>query len=366
MNNLDKQYCDLLQHILNNGVDKSDRTGTGTRAVFGTSLRHKMSEGFPLLTTKKVFWKGVVHELLWMIKGETNIKPLVDVGVNIWVGDCYKNFQRLYHSKFVQGYDMMDEKTFIQYIKEDAEFAATYGELGPVYGKQWREIYSPYYDAWSINMGFVENGKIDQLQNVINTLKTNPDDRRMIVNAWNPAQIQDMVLPPCHYSFQFFSHEMTVQERGKWVKDNGGTTEDMSISAATEQEFQESMKKIELVCERYNAPKRYLSLIWNQRSVDSFLGLPFNIASYGLLLSMVAKVVNMEPYELIFYGGDTHLYNNHFDAAREQIRRADKAYELPALSFKEDSYVSIDDFTYEDIILENYLSHDTIKAKLSN
>ena len=319
MNSLDKQYQALLQDILDNGVKKGDRTGTGTISVFGRQIRHKMSEGFPLLTTKKMPFKTIATELLWFLRGDTNIKYLVDNGCHIWDGDAYKNYvQKCNDDKWMKeivlnlplpnkSYGLFTQEEFIDKIKTDDEFAKKWGELGPVYGKQWR--------SWHLNAKFDREGKyyheqgIDQIQNLINDLKTNPDSRRLMVNAWNVAEIDQMTLPPCHYGFQVYTRELSKSERyvhlrtGKYSGKWDGTGDEM---------------------EYYNSigvPKRAISLMWNQRSVDTFLGLPFNIASYGLLLEIIAKVVNMVPDELIGNLGDTHLYSNHVEQAKEQIGR---------------------------------------------
>jgi thymidylate synthase len=233
MNKLDKQYQDLLQTILDYGVEKSDRTGTGTKSIFGYTIRHKMSDGFPLLTTKKMAFQTMVTELIWFLRGDTNIKYLVDNNCNIWNGDAYKN----YYNSFTGYEDIPTQEWFINEIKTNSEFANKWGELGPIYGAQWRDW--TYIDSYSYHRTF------DQIQNLINELKTNPDSRRLMVNSWNVGELDQMVLPPCHYGFQVYTRE-----------ENG---------------------------------QRYISLMWNQRSVDTFLGLPFNIASYGLLLEIIAK-----------------------------------------------------------------------------
>ena len=295
MNNLDIQYQALLQDILDNGTQKGDRTGTGTISVFGRQIRHKMSEGFPLLTTKKMAWKSIVTELLWFLRGDTNIKYLVDNDCHIWDGDAYKAYTNklLTHHKGVQP---NSKEAFILKIKYEDGYAKENGDLGPIYGKQWRD--------W--------NG-IDQIQNLINELKTNPDSRRLMVSAWNVDELHQMTLPPCHYGFQCYVRE------GK-----------------------------------------YLSLMWNQRSVDTFLGLPFNIASYGLLLEMIADEMGMVADELIGNLGDVHLYSNHIEQAKEQINRI--PYELPTIHVRD----GIESFMPNDIILENYQYHPIIKAPLSN
>ncbi len=288
MNNLDKSYQALLQDILDNGVEKGDRTGTGTISVFGRQIRHKMSEGFPLLTTKKMAWKVMVAELLWFLRGDTNIKFLLDYDCHIWDGDAYKGYEAQCVTHSV---DPMSKEQFISAIKlgniKQPHFIPDLtgyklGDLGPIYGKQWR--------SWKVNRLNPDTNKlvqpIDQISNLIEQLKTNPDSRRLMVSAWNVSDLDKMVLPPCHYGFQIYTRPTTRDEK---IVNPG----------------------------KYRA----ISLMWNQRSVDTFLGLPFNIASYGLLLEIIAKEVNMIPDELIGNLGDVHLYSNHIEQAKEQIGR---------------------------------------------
>jgi thymidylate synthase len=284
MNTLDKKYQDLLQDILDNGIHKSDRTGTGTISVFGRQIRHNMKQGFPALTTKKLAWKQVVSELLWFLTGQTNIAFLHKHNNHIWDGDYNKS-------------------------------GRTDGDLGPIYGKQWRK-----WDG--------KNGRIDQIDDLVKELKTNPDSRRLMVSAWNVGELDKMVLPPCHYGFQLYTRKTTRDEKivhpGKY---------------------------------------RAISLMWNQRSVDTFLGLPFNIASYGLLLEIIANEVDMIPDELIGNLGDVHLYSNHIEQAKEQISR--EPFDLPQL--KTDAKMDgICCNVPDDFVLEGYQSHPTIKAPLSN
>jgi thymidylate synthase len=322
MNNIDRQYKELLEHILHFGVDKKDRTGTGTKSIFGWQIRHNMKEGFPLLTTKKMAWKTMVTELLWFLRGDTNIKFLQDNNCNIWDGD---------------------------YIKS----GRTDGELGPIYGHQWRN-----WGGWKevkftdvrdengyLKPTYIEHSGIDQIQNLINELKTNPDSRRLMVNAWNVSDLGKMTLPPCHYGFQVYTRPTTRDEK---IVNPG----------------------------KYRA----ISLMWNQRSVDTFLGLPFNIASYGLLLEIIAKEVNMVPDELIGNLGDVHLYSNHIEQAKEQITRT--PYELPTVEITERNWYMheavkehLGEKTFNEKIfsfrpdcfeLINYQSHPKIKAPLSN
>jgi thymidylate synthase len=329
MNNIDKQYQALLQDIIDNGVTKKDRTGTGTISVFGRQIRHKMSEGFPLLTTKKMAWKTMVTELIWFLRGDTNIKFLVDNGCNIWNGDAYKNYgQKIisegYQNLVAIGWPSTQEE-FINKIKTDDEFAKKWGELGPVYGKQWRGWVSTKaikFDEDTFAPTKYEDVRVnDQIANLINDLKTNPDSRRLMVNAWNVGELDSMVLPPCHYGFQVYTRELSLGERGQLFKK---TYPDKSVDdfAPSGMEVQSLTHQLDTRYGRANIPTRAISLMWNQRSVDTFLGLPFNIASYGLLLEIIAKEVNMVPDELIGNLGDVHLYSNHIEQAKEQIGRA--------------------------------------------
>jgi thymidylate synthase len=368
MNNLDKDYQALLQDILDNGVTKQDRTGTGIISVFGRQIRHNMKDGFPLLTTKKMAWKTLVTELIWFLRGDTNIKFLVDNGCHIWDGDAYKNYrmnvqeyEKLPNSNDVKSMKMIldsqgnshpfsvpfNKEEFINKIKTDDEFAKTWGELGPIYGAQWRK-----WDG------------IDQIQELINTLKTNPDSRRMLVSAWNVNYLDEMVLPPCHYGFQVYTRELSENER--YVKLVELTNRPLFFLDYGDGKTK--MKEFMKECDKLNIPTRAISLMWNQRSVDTFLGLPFNIASYGLLLEIIAKEVNMVPDQLIGNLGDVHLYSNHIEQAKEQIGRT--PYELPTLKIENEvKWVEGDCLPYyspSDFTVENYQSHPTIKAPLSN
>ena len=359
MNSLDAQYQDLLQAILDFGVEKKDRTGTGTKSVFGYTFRHNMSWGFPLLTTKKVPFKTMATELLWFLRGDTNIKYLVENGCHIWTGDAIKNYER--HSGKIHPHRPKQEY-FEDLILNDDKFAKEWGDLGPIYGAQWR-YWQGELDQW------------DQIKDLISELKTNPDSRRLMVNSWNVGQLHEMVLPPCHYGFQVYTRELTWEQQVEWVMKN------------TNVEL-ENVYIVEEVAKQ-TTPKRAISLMWNQRSVDTFLGLPFNIASYGLLLEIIAKMVNMVPDELIGNLGDTHLYLNHVEQAKEQIERTSFDL-LPTLnintefwptesgecgvgpldttavlnSFKDDNFCRC--LLEEDLQLVNYQSHPAIKAPLSN
>ena len=410
MNNLDSSYQNLLNDILENGTKKETRNG-GTISVFGRQIRHKMSEGFSLLTTKKMHWNSIVTELLWFLRGETNIKFLLDYDCHIWDGDAYKNYlvhtisgvnngfdkikgyldnclvefngeyEHFNNPSFQYGYRPYTQEEFINKIKTDDEFANKWGDLGPSYGKQWRNwgrknvvnydlenVKSSDkvkvmdlirdggdYSKYDVKVTY-QNNSIDQLQNLINDLKTNPDSRRLMVSAWNVGELDQMVLPPCHYGFQVYTRELSYEEKKEYTYKyfNDGTQHDL-------EDF-----------EKFNIPSRAISLSWNQRSVDTFLGLPFNIASYGLLLEIIAKEVNMVPDELIGNLGDTHIYLNHIEQAKEQIGR--EPMKLPRLlidKFDENNHYigdmdDISEYNINQFKLENYQFHPSIKAPLSN
>jgi thymidylate synthase len=363
MNSLDSQYQQLLQDILEFGVDKQDRTTTGTKSIFGYTIHHNMSWGFPLLTTKKVPFKTMATELMWFLMGDTNIKYLVDNNCHIWDGDAYKNY--LKHYKIVsedlnkwqkENMPPLTQEQFINAIKIDDEFAEKWGELGPIYGKQWRD--------WENYAKLYLDESIDQIQNLINDLKTNPDSRRLIVSAWNVGELDQMVLPPCHYGFQVYTRELSLEERLDLASKTYDVFDPLDFSIPAKVDHDEIDKL-------YPVPKRAISLMWNQRSVDVFLGLPFNIASYGLLLEMIAREVNMMPYHLIGHLGDTHLYSNHIEQAKEQISRESKDL-LPTLkmssghNFRAAMKGNADEIDLNDFILLGYDPHPAIKAPLSN
>ena len=283
-----RQYLDMCKFILENGTYKSDRTGTGTISYFGYQTRYNLNEGFPLLTTKKVFLKGIIHELLWFISGDTNIKYLVDNNVKIWNEWAYEKYKK----EPVYNGETRDE--FIEKIRESKEFADKYGDLGPVYGRQWRSF----------------NG-VDQLEKLINNLKKNPDSRRHIISAWNPAEVDNMALPPCHSFMQFY------------VVNN------------------------KLSCQLY------------QRSADVFLGVPFNIASYSLFTMMIAQVCGFELGDFVHTFGDVHIYSNHMDQIKLQLSREPR--KLPTMKINP-NVKSIYDFKYEDFELEGYDPHPAIKG----
>ena len=405
MNTLDKQYQDLLQSILNYGVEKKDRTGTGTKSIFGYTIRHKMSDGFPLLTTKKMAWKTMVTELLWFLRGDTNIKYLVDNNCHIWDGDAYKNYLKSHKDNLIgctivlsngvsaeiiaqhnvnrnvlitdkgriniEGddtikilNDTLTQEEFINKIKTDDEFAEIWGELGPIYGAQWRNWGSeiPFGEAISsLDIG------VDQISNLLNDLKTNPDSRRLMVSAWNVGELDQMILPPCHYGFQVYTRELSSDERYNLLSES--EKKNFIIAMRPMMYPDDKYDEVHYTIDNYyeHIPKRAISLMWNQRSVDTFLGLPFNIASYGLLLKIIAKEVNMVPDELIGNLGDVHLYLNHIEQAKEQIDR--EPFELPKLGmdYREGEYdKNLTDFVPDDFYLIDYQSHPAIKAPLSN
>ena len=356
MNNLDKQYTALLQDILDNGVKKQDRTGTGTLSVFGRQIRHKMSEGFPLLTTKKMPFRVIATELMWFLRGDTNIKYLVDNDCHIWDGDCFANYVRNF-TKYVDSLPedsetefIINKDKFINKIKTDDEFAAEWGELGPIYGAQWRN--------WLNVPGELNKGGKDQIQNLIRDLKTNPDSRRLMVNAWNVGELDQMVLPPCHYGFQVYTRELSMEER-------------KNLYFKLNPEFRLVHENMDEQMDKHNIPTRAISLMWNQRSVDTPLGLPFNIASYALLLEMIAMEVNMVPDELIGNLGDCHIYLNQIEGVKEQLTR--ESYPLPKLIMNDEFWnpdasiiEQIEHIQPNDFYVEDYRSHPTIKIPLSN
>jgi len=362
MNTLDKKYQELLQDILDNGVTKQDRTGTGTLSVFGRQIRHKMKDGFPLLTTKKMYWKGIVTELLWFLRGDTNIKYLVDNDCHIWDGDAYKAYLKKYEKDKLHGVIYENNETqnrpfskeeFINWIKNNDKFSELYGELGPVYGKQWRRWEQNSVAPW----GGLAINHIDQIENLINDLKTNPDSRRLMVSAWNVGELDSMTLPPCHYGFQVYTRELSFDER-HWLycKSFEGTDDTHKGSS--------DIDKMTEYHNSRNIPTRAISLMFNMRSNDVPLGLPFNLASYGLLLQIITKEVNMVPDELIASLGDAHIYVNQIDGVKEQLTR--EPYKLPTLVMVTNPELKFDEYVYDNFKLVNYQSHPTIKIPLSN
>jgi len=375
MNKLDLDYQNLLRDILENGIQKEDRTGTGTISVFGRQIRHKMSEGFPLLTTKKMAWKTMVKELLWFLRGSTRGDELVRENCNIWVGNMYSNYIKEYKKYKTPGivyytdplqYRPHTQEEFINKIKTDDEFAKKWGELGPIYGKQWRSwTRITTRDEKIVNPG-IYTKQIDQIANLINDLKTNPDSRRLMVSAWNVGELDQMVLPPCHYGFQVYTRELSLDERKRIFETRGLIYDVWPFNGDWHGEY-----------DGFGIPRRAISLMWNQRSVDTFLGLPFNIASYGLLLEVIAKEVNMIPGELIGNLGDVHLYSNHIEQAKEQLTR--EPFQLPKLNMNTEFWqtksgecgvgllnTNLKGFEISDFEIIDYQSHPIIKAPLSN
>jgi thymidylate synthase len=328
---IEKQYLNLVKDILENGTHRPDRTGTGRVSVFGRQIRHDMLDGFPLLTTKKMYIKGITVELLWFLRGDTDIKFLIENDCNIWNGDAYKEHVKIMTAL---GGEPHPKDKFITLAKEQGF------SLGPIYGKQWRE--------WEDCTGETH----DQIQNLIKGLKTDPFSTRHMVNAWNVSDLELMVLPPCHYGFQCYVRELKQHERySLWFNNNYETGMEYNINDQPDYDNEYY----------YPTPKYGLSLMWNQRSVDTFLGLPFNIASYAMLLKIIANEVNMAPDELIGNLGDCHLYSNHLEQAREQITRV--PYELPKLLINKKQF---DTLTVGDFKLENYIFHNKIEAPLNN
>lgn len=343
-NHVDEQYLNLVNEILEKGVEKDTRAGK-TLSLFGKQLRFNLKEGLPMLTTKKMFAKGVIHELLWFLKGDTNIKYLVDNGVHIWDDDAYRYFLQTICKKPGAG-NAMDKEEFLKHVLIGDEWyffadkSYRFGDLGPVYGHQWRN--------W--------NG-VDQVKEVIEKLRNNPDDRRIMISAWNVGEIKDMALPPCHYSCQFYTKEMTFKEREQYVIDH--------YADGTVVYYPNDIERSNKIFDNEGVPKRKLSCMWQQRSVDSLLGLPFNILSYAILTHLIAQCCDMDVDELIFTGGDVHVYKNQIDTYKaEQKERNPHLYGLPKLVLNKD-ITNIEDFKYEDIKIEGYKSYPTVKYPLS-
>lgn len=363
MNNVDKQYLDILRDIIENGVSKETRSGT-VKSVFCRTMRFNLREGLPLITTKRVYYKGIIHELLWFINGDTNIKYLVENKVNIWNDDAYRWYCKMvdthntyletgdvthntYSETAVYGFKyptrtkeefisrvLIDECAFL-YDKNGEVFSYNYGDLGPVYGKQWR--------------GFGES-KFDQLSCIIDTLKNNPDDRRIMCVAYNPDVLDEVALPPCHISFQFYSRELSLQERASWLLEKA--------NCLTSANKHEDLDNIDI-----NVPRRELSCAFSMRSNDFCCGNPFNIAQYAMLTEMVAHVCGMAVGELVYVGNDVHVYENHIELAKEQLERQGSDT-LPRLTFGR-SVSNIDDFKFDDFIISNYNPDAAIKYPLS-
>jgi thymidylate synthase len=416
MNKLDTDYKNLLKDILENGIEKKDRTGTGTISVFGRQIRHKMSDGFPLLTTKKLHWNSIVTELLWFLNGRTDLRWLLDRGNTIWAGDAYKQYSTYVTEEWDMGginelfedgllieveesfdyecesrqinYRKLTKEEFIDKIKTDDGFSKKWGELGPIYGTQWRkwrnynyiieggEIFNDLKKGFNTDKEDIERDILyeDQVTKLIHNLKNNPDDRGLIVSAWNVGDLDNMVLRPCHNFFQVYTRELTPKERYDiWFVNNYETGMERYFNPDKLPDFDNPYYE--------PTPTRAISLMWNQRSCDVPLGIPFNIASYGLLLKIIGKIVNMVPDELIGNLGDTHIYLNQIEGIKEQLTR--EPYLLPTLrintefwptkthecgvgEFTDNIDLLIKEMRIEDFQIENYQSHPTIKMPLSN
>ena len=329
-NKLDSDYLKLVDDILENGVEKSDRTGTGTISVFGRQIRHDMSTGFPILTSKQVSIKNIQSELYWFLSGSTDIRHLWQKQCYIWDGDWYKRYvtscSTPYSLEEMRAFGLLSlEKPFHDSVRF---FNHTMWDLGPIYGKQWREF-----------------GGIDQIENLIKDIKENPDSRRLMVSAWNPTELDKMILPPCHYGFQCYTRELTPRERWLWILNNKLTDnyndhrEDLFPGLIEEVETKIKNKGLSLV-----VPIRELSLSWNQRSVDTLLGLPYNIASYGMLLLLLCNSTNCIPGELIGNLGDTHIYKNQIEFIEQQ--KKNETFKLPKAIYNPDGNFSLVDYKH--------------------
>lgn len=351
MNNTDKQYKELINKILADGHPRKDRTGVGSISIFGHQMRFKMEEGFPLLTLRKIHTKSMIHELLWFLGsfdekfnmfGNCNIRYLLEAGnVTIWTEWPYQEYNK--RKQYRPELPNLTMKEFEAKIMIDNDFALEFGTIGPGYGKQWTNCgggVEKFRDEQGNSFMRVIQG-VNQIDDVINQLKKNPDSRRIIVDSWNPVDLPEMLLPPCHMMFQFSTYKMTHKEKI------------------------DELRKVDSVVTKQKLdkfPERKLSLQMYQRSCDSGLGLPFNISEYSLLLHLMAQVVHMIPDEFIWVGGDTHIYNNHIDQLKELVKR--DSYPLPTIKINK-NIGSIYDFRYEDIIIEDYKSHPHIKMEVA-
>lgn len=315
MNNLDRQYISILKQILNEGYEKKNRTSVNTLSIFGTEIRHNMASGFPLLTTKKVAWKTAVKETLWFLSGSTDIRKLWKRGVSVWDGDWYKNYSENTSSP----YSLKDMKEFA--LQKKTGFHESIWDLNKIYGHQWRH--------WGQKNCKNYDG-IDQIQNLLDLLKNNPDSRRMIVSGWNVSDLPKMTLPPCHYSFEVWTRELSLEEIEKHRKPGRVP------------------------------PERAISLKWNQRSADFPLGVPFNLVGYGAILLMLGDEMNMIPESLIGSFGDSHIYVNQVEGIKEQVGR--KGFDLPHMMVEDGIYSGLADFN----LTTDYLHEPSIKFPLTN
>lgn len=356
-----KQYLEILEEILDKGIWKEPARERMPKTIdrFSIEKRFDLTKGFPLLTTKKMYWKGILHEIIWMLKGDTNIKYLVDNGVNIWTDNGYK-----YYLKLCSEQGILRRATYEQFIEaiknniqwkniKEPECPKDYkpGDLGCIYGKEWRDWTNPIEQCEvenSDNTSFGYNN-IDQVQKVINSLKENPYSRYHLVTAWNPSEMFQSAQPNCHIMFQFNCREMTLKERADYAKNNNVFPYNQGA-------------QVEKWLDEDNIPKYYLDCKMVQRSCDTFLGVPFNIGQYAFLTHIIAKLVNMVPGELIWSGNSVHIYENHIEQVKEQLKR--KPMELCQLKINAD-WESIDDIKFEDFEILNYKSHPAIKGELS-
>ena len=395
MNNLDTQLKELYEKILSKDRYKTDRTGVGTKSIFGHQMRFDLRNGFPLTTLRKIHQKSLIHELLWFLGsydekykkfGNTNIRYLLDHGVTFWTDWCYKDYKsekiRNHQEKELKKLNILSQQDFEKKIMTDDEFALKWGQLGPVYGKQWtdfgghKEIVPQIrtFKETASNHQIIDTQGykeiyikgINQINKLIDDLIHNPDSRRLIVNAWNVEEIEDMLLPPCHMMFQCYTEILTMEERIDYCENNYDKDYIKAYmnknNISDWSEIERNPRKQIKILEHFNVPERHLDLQLYQRSVDSGLGLPYNIASYSLLLHMLAQVVNMIPREFVWTGGDTHLYSNQIEAAEEMINREIK--KLPILKINSDIQ-NITGFRFEDFEIVDYNPHPNIKMDVA-
>jgi len=350
MNTADATYLALLDHVMSNGKVRKDRTGVGTIAVFGHQMRFDLSEGFTLLTTKYVHHPAVIHELLWFLRGDTTIRYLVENGVRIWDDWPYEKYaktpvENILPQAKTSGNKHFDMQQFREKIMHDNYFNSVYGNVGRIYGAQMT--------SWNGQDG----SRVNQIAELVVALRNNPDSRRHIVTMWNPSEIANVALPPCHYSFQCDTEELSVAERVKiFAGLEGQTYEEFKLNWDTDAEWADD-------CDLNDIPKRKLSLMFNTRSEDCLLGMPFDIASYSAMVHMLCQCTNMVPGELLVSSGNTHIYLNHMEQVKTQLGREPKP-NLPQLRLNP----LVDDmfqFRFEDFTVENYEHHPAIKAPIA-
>ena len=396
MNKLDSQLKDLYTKILSKDRFKTDRTGIGTKSIFGHQMRFDLRDGFPLTTLRKIHIKSMIHEMLWFLEsydkkydkfGNTNIRYLLDHGVTFWTEWPYQEYRKRMINNFNKNVkrkrlNILSQKDFEKKIISDDNFALEYGDLGPVYGKQWTD-WGGYTELVEEKVEYKETNAqqvlvdklgfkkiyikgINQINNIIDDLIENPDSRRHIVNAWNVSEIDDMMLPPCHLLFQFYTEILEIDERIEYcIKNNSEEDIDKYMQYHNIQHWEEirrdPTKQIKIL-DHFNVPERYIDLQLYMRSNDVYLGQSYNIASYSLLLTMIGQIVNMIPREFILTTGDTHLYSNSIEATEELMKRA--PYTLPTLKINE-NVQQIKEFRFSDFRLENYVAHPNIKVDVA-